>query len=171
MQSDRPRRQPPIWLILPVVFTLLSLCSVGVTWLCGLPWQVPISAFWARFIGLILLAVGFPLLLSVFRTLAVRRAFGKEIYKPSTESSLVTTGLYAYARNPLYLTSTVLLLGWFFVFRFTPLLILTVLFVILFVFVAKWEEKELAARFGPEYLRYKQSVPLFIPWPTRRLRH
>ncbi len=78
---------------------------------------------------------------------------------------LVTSGLYAYVRNPMisgWLSGMfglgVLLGSISFTFIFTPL------FAILNVIYLKAiEEKELEKKFGDEYLRYKEKVPMFIP--------
>jgi len=78
---------------------------------------------------------------------------------------LVTSGLYAYVRNPMisgWLSGMfglgVLLGSISFTFIFTPL------FAILNVIYLKAiEEKELEKKFGEEYLRYKEKVPMFIP--------
>ena len=137
--------------------------SAGVTKLLGLPWHVPMPLSVALRIGGPLLALGGVLLIWAFKSLGLRRAFGKEMFLPKSESNLITNGIYAYTRNPLYLSVTVLFVGWFFVLRLTPLAFLTVLFLIHFVLVARWEEKELRERFGQEYEEYRSRVPLLIP--------
>jgi protein-S-isoprenylcysteine O-methyltransferase Ste14 len=78
---------------------------------------------------------------------------------------LVTTGPYAYARNPMLTGVFILLFGFgiFFgsislVFIFTPLFILFNVFELRAI-----EEPELEKRLGKEYLEYKKSVPMFIP--------
>jgi protein-S-isoprenylcysteine O-methyltransferase Ste14 len=101
------------------------------------------------------------------KELHISRAFGKDVYASKETSQLVTTGIYAYTRNPVYLAATLLFLGWFFTTRFTVLVIMTVLFLVLFIFVAKWEEQELTDRFGDTYHHYKETVPFFIPYPKR----
>lgn len=78
---------------------------------------------------------------------------------------LVTSGLYAYVRNPMisgWLSGMfglgVLLGSISFTFIFTPL------FAILNVIYLKAiEERELEKKFGDEYLGYKEKVPMFIP--------
>lgn len=170
MGTKKERKQPPVWLLLIVFFTLFFLISIAITFFFNLPWYFPFPRFWGIMIGMILLAFGFFILGSALRTLKIKRAFGKEIYKSKAESKLITTGIYAYTRNPVYLGSILLFLGWFFIFLFTFLLIMTFLFMILFYFVAKWEEKELYERFGNEYLQYKQKVPFFIPYPKNHIR-
>lgn len=171
MGTDKERKQPPVWLMLIVFFALFSSTSIGITFFFRLPWYFPFPRLWGIMAGIILLAFGFFILISALKALKVKRAFGKELYKSKTESMLIITGIYAYTRNPLYLGSTLLFFGWFFISLFTFLLIMTFLFIILFCLVAKWEEKELAERFGEEYTRYKETVSFFIPYPKKRPRN
>jgi len=170
MATDEEKKQPPILFILIVVFVLFLLISIGITRLFHFLWYIPIPLLWRIMFGIILLAFGFFILGNALRALTVNRALGTEIYKSKTESRLITTGIYAFTRNPLYIGATLLFFGWFFIFRLTFLLIMTFLFIILFYFVAKWEEKELFERFGEEYLHYKEIVPLFMPYPKKRLK-
>lgn len=102
-------------------------------------------------------------MISALRSLRTHRAFGAETYKTKEESTLITTGAYAYTRNPLYLSATILFLGWSLVFMSTFLLMVTMLFLPLFRFAANWEEEELTDRFGDEYMSYKDRVPFFFP--------
>lgn len=120
-------------------------------------------------LGVLLLVSGFCMYLWSNRSLGLRRALGKELFKSATESTLITAGVYAHSRNPMYFSITLLLLGAFFVSRSTPVAMLTVLAFIHFVVVAKWEEKELTKRFGKEYQEYKQRVAFFIPSFRNRL--
>ncbi|MFB0560361.1 MAG: isoprenylcysteine carboxylmethyltransferase family protein [Candidatus Lokiarchaeia archaeon] len=192
MTKNKERSEHPVWLYLIVVFTLFFSVSIGITLLFKLPWYFHFDTIWGWYppipplwgmpyytplitpgslgVGIILLAVGFFVLVSALRVLRISRAFGEEIHKPKKESKLITTGIYAYSRNPVYLGSTIMLFGWFLVTLFTFLLIVTLLFMILFYLVARWEEKELSERFGEEYRQYKENVPLFIPYPKKLLR-
>jgi protein-S-isoprenylcysteine O-methyltransferase Ste14 len=43
------------------------------------------------------------------------------------------------------------------------MIIVTVSMMIHFVFVAKWEERELLSRFGDRYDKYRRTTPLFFP--------
>lgn len=162
MELKKERKQPPLWLLVIVFFSVFSLISAGITYLLGLPWRLPISPVWGV-TSIPFLGAGFFVLINASKSLRLRRAFGKEIYRPKAESRLITTGIYAHTRNPLYLGALLLFFGWFLIFLFTPLLILVFLYLVLFYFVARWEEKELLERFGDEYLDYKEKVPFFIP--------
>ena len=82
---------------------------------------------------------------------------------------VITTGPYAYCRNPMLTGVFLILFGlaiWYgsisLFFIFTPLYILLHV-----VELKKIEEPELAKRLGKEYLEYKKVTPMFIPklWP------
>ena len=79
------------------------------------------------------------------------------------KGELVTTGIYAYVRNPQYLGILLLTFG----MNIQWLTILTLLLwpalVIVYYRLAKEEAKEIEEKFGEEYLKYKQKVPMFIP--------
>jgi len=168
MAGAAKRRLPPFWLLIILFFLLYGSLSLGLTIAFGLPWLAPLPVIPALAIGVLMLAFGFSMYVWSFRSLSVRRAFGKELLKTAAESTLVTTGAYAHSRNSIYFSVTFLLLGWFCVSRFTPLGFLTVLAFVHFMFVAKWEERELTERFGKDYQNYKQRVPFFIPSLRRK---
>jgi protein-S-isoprenylcysteine O-methyltransferase Ste14 len=166
---EEERKRPRLGLILAAVVMLTSGTSIGVIFIFGLPWYVPVLQPWAVIAGIALFLAGLVVLRNAFQALGVARAFGRELHA-SKRSRLITVGLYGYSRHPIYLGALLLLFGWFFVTRLTALLILTLLSVILFYFVAKWEERELTARFGAQYVEYKRAVPFFIPHPKLRKR-
>ena len=163
MNSVWPRRLPPLGLLIALFFLLYGSLSVGLTVVFGLLWLAPLPVIPALAVGVLMLAFGFGMYIWSIKSISVRRAFGKELFKTAAESTLVTTGAYAHSRNPIYLSVTLLLAGWFCASRFTPFGILTVLAFVHFMFVAKWEEKELTDRFGKTYLDYKASVPFLLP--------
>ena len=165
--SEDSRKPPSVALALVLVSTIFTIISVGLVLLLALPWFFFTSEIWISLVGLFCLILGFPLIAITLRTLSVSRALGKEIYQGKKESQLIKTGIYAYTRNPLYLSSFILFTGWSLFLHFTPLVIITILFSLLFIRVAKWEERELIERFSDEYRMYKERVPFFIPYPKR----
>ena len=86
---------------------------------------------------------------------------------------LITTGLYAYVRNPMLLGLFIFMLGLGVLFGSLSLIfIFTPLFIVLNVLYLKAiEEKELEKKFGREYLEYKKRVPMFIPGLRKRGRN
>ena len=78
---------------------------------------------------------------------------------------LVTTGLYSQVRNPMVLGWIIMLFGVGILLNSISLIfIFTPLFLLLNVLYLKTiEEKEMEKKFGKQYLKYKKSVPMFIP--------
>lgn len=78
--------------------------------------------------------------------------------------NLAVSGPYAYTRNPLYLGSFIMGLGFTIAAGVWWLAILfALLFLGIYVPVMKAESKELIDIFGEEYVKYSKEVPLFLP--------
>ncbi len=79
-------------------------------------------------------------------------------------SELATSGPYAYTRNPLYLGSFLLGVG-FTVASGQPLLglLFAALFLGIYLPVMRVEAATLAELFGEDYTRYARAVPLLLP--------
>lgn len=79
-------------------------------------------------------------------------------------AQLATSGPYAYTRNPLYLGSFMLGVG-FTIASAQPLLglLFAALFLGIYLPVMRVEAATLAELFGEDYARYAQAVPLFVP--------
>jgi protein-S-isoprenylcysteine O-methyltransferase Ste14 len=78
---------------------------------------------------------------------------------------LVTSGPYAYVRNPMLTGIFIFLLGLGTLFRSLSLVFL---FTPAFIAINVWElktieEPELEKRLGEEYIQYKKRKPMFIP--------
>jgi len=81
--------------------------------------------------------------------------------------ALATTGPYAYTRNPLYLGSFVIGLGFTIAAgRLILGLLFALLFLGIYVPVMRVETKTLDELFGKDYQDYAAAVPLFIPRVT-----
>lgn len=79
---------------------------------------------------------------------------------------LITTGPFAYIRNPLYLGNMLLYLGVgvMSMALFPWLLVVALMwFYTQYSLIVTEEEAYLAGRFGPEYAEYRKHVPRFIP--------
>ncbi len=78
--------------------------------------------------------------------------------------ALASTGPYAYTRNPLYLGSFVMGLGFTIAAGRVILgLVFAALFLGIYVPVMRVEAKTLAELFGKDYQDYATAVPLFLP--------
>lgn len=114
--------------------------------------------FWPRIVlGIVIAAAGAALAFVGVRTF---RAAGTNVepWKPSLR--LVTTGIYARLRNPMYMGLLLVVLGiavalasdW-------TLLMFVLMALILHYGVVLREERYLEAKFGDDYRRYKAQVP------------
>lgn len=82
---------------------------------------------------------------------------------------LIVSGPQRYVRHPLYLGVTTMLLGWSLLAGSTPTLVTALLVLLWFRFVLiPFEEAELRAVFGDQYVRYSAEVPMLIPLGRRR---
>jgi protein-S-isoprenylcysteine O-methyltransferase Ste14 len=79
------------------------------------------------------------------------------------KNQLVTTGIYGHVRHPQYLGFMLITLGMNVLWVTIPTLLLWPILVIVYYRLAKEEDKEMEKRFGEEYQKYKQIVPMFIP--------
>src|SRR5918911_5505425 len=79
-------------------------------------------------------------------------------------AQLATSGPYAYTRNPLYLGSFILGLGFTIASgRLLLGLLFAALFLGIYLPVMRVEASTMAQLFGSQYDTYRQSVPLFFP--------
>jgi len=133
----------------------------------GLPGELPLPVWAAWVLGLpLLLAGGFLILAGLFR-LGFQRAAGVEYFPGAEGVQLETSGLFAYTRNPMYLAGIFIFAALALLLRWTPMIPATVLVYLHVLAVGKWEERELAARYGEAYLAYRRRVPFLWPWLRR----
>jgi protein-S-isoprenylcysteine O-methyltransferase Ste14 len=82
--------------------------------------------------------------------------------EPPEDIGLLTDGVYAVSRNPMYAGLLLAGAGWVILRRRPePAVALAVLAAVLQV-KARREERRLLARFGPEYERYLERTPRFL---------
>jgi protein-S-isoprenylcysteine O-methyltransferase Ste14 len=84
----------------------------------------------------------------------------KEIRK---EPCVLTRGVFGRVRHPLYLAAILFYLGML-LFTFSIIAGIVVIVIIIFYnYIARYEEKLLIEKFGPEYEEYMKRVPRWIP--------
>ena len=111
--------------------------------------------------GLVLIALG-----EAWRLTGVAAAGSTTRRRSRGVQRLVTYGVFAWSRNPLYAGNFLIWLGFAIisgVFWFLPIVVL--LFAFEYSFIVRYEEGVLESTFGDEYLRYKQETPRWIPRP------
>ena len=165
---DLPGRKPsrrillPPWMALlltPVVVLLghvavpreLSSLSARHGWARGRPGRLNLP-------GLILVGIGVAGL-----SWCARLHFGAargSFERGRTQGYLVVRGPYRLARNPMYLCGMAIWLGWVVFYGSVAVLVgFAVFWGSVALLVVPREERDLEARFGEGYLRYKGRVP------------
>lgn len=120
-------------------------------------------------IGGMMMVIGTLLILYTFRGYSVGEFLGFKQTKTHDdgtpiEEPLVTTGLNAFVRHPLYL-GTLITVGGFFLYKGTDvsLVFLTAIVVYLVIGIGS-EEKKLVKIYGESYLDYQRKVKRLIPF-------
>jgi len=126
----------------------------------GLRWPIPTIV--SRLVSAPLMAIGVAIIAwSVFHFLKVK---GTPVpFNPPL--TLVTSGPYKYARNPMLTGVFLLLFGIGFAIVSVSLVLI---FLPLYVLANIWElkeieEPELIRRLGEDYLAYRKRTPMFVP--------
>ena len=98
-----------------------------------------------------------------FSGFALFKSYGEDPNPSSSTNRLIKTGIYAYSRNPIYLSFVLFFLSMFFVFE-NVLYFLSA--VGLFIWFHNWvihaEEIYLQDKFSDEFVRYKQAVKRWL---------
>jgi len=119
-----------------------------------------VTTFLACLIPLVIRIVA-SLSIIVAGSILIAKAY-QQLFKGKLKD-LVTTGIFAHVRHPMYLgiilTYLGCIVGTLFLLTFVPWFLI----LILYVRMANYEEEQLEKRFGEEYLSYKKRVPKWIP--------
>ena len=140
-----------VWEVLPWA---LSLLTPRYGWVAGhpSPWNL---------LGLIPVLVGTT---GLIWGLALHSAQSPEgIEWELDRSYMLRGGLYAFSRNPMYLSELTLLFGWVIFYGSVALLIALVAWGLFFnYYQVPLEERILEAHFGKAYREYKNKVPRWL---------
>ena len=158
--KDRSLNFRVVKAILALPVTVCVLIPAILLYLSG--WQWDDGCLWRLMVGAICLLAGLTLAIWTIRLFQNK---GKGTLAPwDATKHLITSGPYAYIRNPmitgifLILTGEACLLGSY------AIGIWTVLFLVInMIYFPLSEEPGLRARFGKEYDTYCQNVPRYIP--------
>lgn len=126
----------------------------------GVPLLVPgTQRAWTWVVAALLVVIG-----EAFRLTGVAAAGTVTRRRSRAVQRLVTYGIFAWVRNPLYVGNLFAWLGvvvasgvlWF-------LPVAVVLFAVEYTFIVRFEEGVLESTFGEEYLAYKRRTPRWVP--------
>ena len=104
-------------------------------------------------LSIALIAFGFLLLVNSWGVL----------YKAQRKHNIASSGPYSYVRHPQYIGFIIIMLG--FLLQWLPLLTLVMfpILLIMYLRLAKTEERESLEIFGNKYKEYMEKTPAFIP--------
>ena len=88
-----------------------------------------------------------------------------EVHAGNTEQRLVTTGIRARVRHPVYLGHLCEMLAWSIGTGLVVCWALTVFATVTGAVMVRMEDAELEKRFGEEYASYRARVPSVVPKP------
>lgn len=154
MNVDAAHKSP--WAIAEVVFGLPFLIGIALHFVA--PWTLPPGT-----VRQIVIPLGIVLLLSGIGVISLARRALARFRQPTDPgqptSQIVTTGVYALSRNPLYLGAVLVLAGLALAFNllWAGVLLLPAVLLCHYVLIVP-EERYLAARFGATYQAYTTSV-------------
>ncbi len=115
----------------------------------------------SRAIGTIVVTVGALVVLGSFRFLSGLEFLGFQ--KPRTEPGLVTNGLHARVRHPIYSGTVLVFLGMLIFWPDMSFLVSNLALIVYLPIGIFLEEKKLLKLFGEQYRDYKQRVPAIVP--------
>ena len=86
-----------------------------------------------------------------------------EVLQDHNQQRLVTTGIRARVRHPIYLGNLCEMLAWSLGTGLAVCWVLTALAIVTGAVMMIMEDKELGIRFGEEYRQYRSTVPAVLP--------
>jgi len=84
--------------------------------------------------------------------------------KETGTGSLVKKGVYKYIRHPQYTGLLLLSFGMMIEWATLPLLIIYPVMIVMYIRLAKKEEKDMLVEFGDDYKDYMKTTKMFIPF-------
>ena len=99
----------------------------------------------------------------IFAGFVLLSASWKVLYEAQKAHALATTGPYARVRHPQYDGFILIMLGFLFQWPTFITLIIFPILVMMYVKLARREEREVLAEFGEEYRQYAVRTPAFFP--------
>jgi protein-S-isoprenylcysteine O-methyltransferase Ste14 len=157
--QHQPHDHPDVVVFPPII--LLATIALGVLlgrfFPLGVLASVPLGP--RLVVGAILFALGASM------PIRTRLAFGKagtNIRPDKPTTALVTTGLFAHVRNPVYVGGSIALIGLALMLGCDWIVLLMVPALLLIHYgVVLREERYLERKFGESYRRYKDAVPRY----------
>ncbi len=138
-----------------VVYAIILLQVLG--------WQIFTVNFPSQEIGFFLVVLGIAISVSARITLGTNWAHAAE-YQIKQKQVLVTSGIYAYIRNPIYTGLLMAVVGAELVAKSYLFIVIALIGFLAAYKQSKLEEAILEKHFGKAYIEYKKKTKLLIPF-------
>jgi protein-S-isoprenylcysteine O-methyltransferase Ste14 len=157
----RSRRRSPYRILLPMWMGMWVLVSMITA-----PWRgvVVYANKWTWILAVALFCAGLILYKVSHSRFTLTQLGGLPEVRPShNEQRLVTTGIRAHVRHPVYLGHLCEMLAWSLGTGLAVCWTLTAFAIVTGAIMIKMEDRELEERFGEEYRQYRSTVPAVLP--------
>lgn len=154
-------RRKKVIAIFSLVLLSLVVVEVGIGRLLG-GWGQFSFHWWNQILAVVMIISGIVL---IVWSISIQYTLGKGTPFPKVATQrLITSGPYAYTRNPMTLGALLLYLGIAIGIGSIPVILLVlIIFSALLTFIYNHETRELTERFGEEYLAYRKRTAFLIP--------
>jgi len=157
----RTRKRSPYLVLLPAWMTMWAV--MGIITVRGRRTGF-YSSEWTWVPALLLFGMGLWLYSQSSKNFSARQLGGlPEVVSGGHEQRLVMTGIRARVRHPVYLAHLCEMAAWSIGTGLMACYKLTVFAVVTGAVMIRMEDRELEARFGETYRRYKARVPAIVP--------
>jgi protein-S-isoprenylcysteine O-methyltransferase Ste14 len=157
----RARRRSPYHVLVPLWIVMWVVVGLATA-----PWRhvALYSQPWTWAIALAIFAVGFSIYSQAVKNFSGKQLGGiPELLAGHKEQRLVTSGIRARVRHPVYLGHLCEMLGWSIGTGLVVCYGLMAFAVVTGAVMIRMEDAELGKRFGPEYAAYRERVPAVLP--------
>lgn len=101
----------------------------------------------------------------IFGGFILLSASWRVLFRAQKEQKLATTGPYKYIRHPQYMAFIAIMFGFLLQWPTLPTLVMFPILVVVYVRLAKREEREVRAELGAAWDDYARTTPAFLPRP------
>ena len=161
-------RHVPVWVRAALFIVVVPASVAGwIPWYAaGSPPVAPRASALLAALGAAMVVAGWTVLLICAREFARAGRGTPAPYDPPR--SLVTSGLYRFTRNPMYVGVVTAIFGQAIWFQSRDATIYGIAMILAFhIAIRIYEEPRLTKIFGQQYLDYKKSVPRWVGFPRR----